>query len=65
MMRLHWEQLQILASSTNGLRKAVEDLKSGKGKELQTEENEEAIPPLSVASVEKMEGAPQPPLMHL
>ena len=32
MMRLHGEQLQILATSTSGLRKEVEDLKSGKGK---------------------------------
>ena len=36
-------------------------MKSGKAKEKQQEEKEEPIPPLSVATVEKMEGAPHPP----
>ena len=54
MMRLQGEQLQLLAASTSGLRKEVEELKSGKGKEQQREEKEEAIPPLLVAQVEKM-----------
>ena len=61
MMRLQAEQLQILAASTSSLRKEVEHLKSGKGKEPQPEEKEEAIPPLSVARVEKMENAPHLP----
>ena len=61
MMRLQGGQLQILAASTSGSRKEVEDLKSGKGKEQQREEKEEAIPPLSLASVEKMESAPHLP----
>ena len=61
MMRLQREQLQLVAASTSGLRKGVEDLKSGKGKEQQREEKEEAIPPLSVAQVEKMENAPHLP----
>ena len=33
MMRLQGEQLQILAASTSGVRKEVEEVKSGKGKE--------------------------------
>ena len=37
------------------------ELKSGKEKEQQQEEKEEPIPPLSVANVEKMEGAPHLP----
>ena len=41
MMRLQGEQLQILAASTSGLRREVEDLKSGKGKEQQREEKED------------------------
>ena len=40
MMKLQGEQLQSLAASTSGLRKEVEDLKSGKGKEQQREEND-------------------------
>ena len=60
MMRLQGEQLQLLAASTSGLRKEVEELKSGKGKEKQREEKEEPIAPISVANVEKMEAAPHP-----
>ena len=61
MMRLQGEQLQLLAASTSGLRKEVEELKSGKGKEKQHEEKEKPIPPILVANVEKMEGAPHLP----
>ena len=39
----------------------MEDLKSGKGKEQQREEKGEAVPPLSVANLEKMESAPHLP----
>ena len=61
MMLLQGEQLQLLAASTSGLRKEAQELKSGKGKEKQHEEKEEPIPPLSMANVEKMEGAPHMP----
>ena len=60
-MRLQGEQLQLLAASTSGLRKEVEELKSGKGREKQQEEKEEPIPPISVANVEKMKAAPHLP----
>ena len=39
----------------------MEELKSGKGKEKQQEGKEKPIPPLSVANVEKKEGAPHLP----
>ena len=42
-MRLQEEQLQILGKSTSGLRKEVEDLKSGKGKEQERENKEDTI----------------------
>ena len=54
MMRLQREPLQLLAASTSGLQKEVEELKSGKGRDKQQEEKEEPIPPISVANVEKM-----------
>ena len=51
-------QLQILAANMSSLRKQVEDLRSGKGKEKHSEEKEEATPPLWLASVEELESAP-------
>ena len=61
MMRLKGEPLQLPPASTSGLRKEVEDLRSGKGQEQQHEEKEETIPLLSLASVEKMQSAPHLP----
>ena len=61
IMRLQGEQLQLLAASMSGVGKEVEELKSGKGKQKQRKEKEVAIPPLSAANVEKMEGAPHLP----
>ena len=61
MMRRQGEQLQLLAASTSGLQKEVEEFKSGKGKDKQEQEKEEPIPPITVANVEKMEGAPHLP----
>ena len=60
MMRLQGEQLQLLAASTSGLRKEVEELKSSKGKEKE-EEREEPIPPITAANVARMEAAPHLP----
>ena len=60
-MRLQGEMPHILATSTSGLRKEVEAMKSGKRKEQQCEEKEEAIPPLSMPNVEKMESTPHLP----
>ena len=60
MMRLPGEQLQLLAASTSGLRKEVEELKSSKGKEKE-EEREEPIPPITAANVARMEAAPHLP----
>ena len=57
MMWLQGEQLQLLAASTSGLRKEVEELKSSKGKEKE-EEREEPIPPITAANVARMEAAP-------
>ena len=52
MNRLQAQRLRILATSRSGLRKEVGDLKTGKGKEQQSEAKEEAIPPLAVANLE-------------
>ena len=60
MMRLQGEQLQLLAASTSGLRKEVEELKRSKGKEKE-EEKEEPIPPVTAANVARMEAAPRLP----
>ena len=59
-MRLQGEQLQLLAASTSGLRKEVEEFKSSKGKEKE-EEREEPIPPITAANVARMEAAPHLP----
>ena len=61
MMRLQGEQLQLLAASTSGLRKEVEELKSSKGKGKEEEEKEEPIPPITAANVARMEAAPHLP----
>ena len=57
MMRLQGEQLQLLAASTTGLRKEVEELKSSTGKEKEEEEKGEPIPPITAANVARMEAA--------
>ena len=51
----------MLAASSSGLRKEVEELKSSKGKEKEEEEKEEPIPPITAANVARMEAAPHLP----
>ena len=61
MMRVQGEQLQLLAASTSGLRKEVEELKSSKGKEKEEEEKEEPIPPGGRPGPVLVCDPPQPP----